>query len=268
MASMTLKGLNSFSANLPQALVIKNLNHVFLSKTGKVKALEQINMEVSEGSFVTIVGPSGCGKSTLLFIVGGLLEYLEGEIYIYGKLVTKPNPDIVSFIFQETSLLPWKNSIENVDFPLELRGVPLSERRKRAEELLSMVGLAEFAKKYPHELSGGMKQRVSIARGLIQNPKLMLLDEPFAALDEQTRTRLGFELLRLWSQTKKTMIFVTHSITEAVLLSNRIIVLSSRPGKILEDINVDLSYPRDYETMATEKFGRFRDRIRKLIIET
>jgi NitT/TauT family transport system ATP-binding protein len=265
---MKPKDLHSFSANLPQALLIKSLNHVFLSKTGKVKALEQINIEVDEGSFVTIVGPSGCGKSTLLFIVGGLLEYLEGEIYIYGKLVKKPNPDIVSFIFQETSLLPWKNSIENIDFPLELRGVPLSERRKRAEELLSMVGLAEFAKKYPHELSGGMKQRVSIARGLIQNPKLMLLDEPFAALDEQTRTRLGLELLRIWSQTKKTMIFVTHSITEAVLLSNRIIVLSSRPGKILEDINVDLSYPRDYDTMATETFGRFRDRIRKLIIET
>lgn len=247
---------------------VKSLTKVFETRTGDVKALENISFEVEEGDFVVLVGPSGCGKSTLLFLIGGLHGYTEGEITLYEERVTGPNPDIISFIFQETSLLPWKNALQNVSFPLDLRHVPLQERRDKAIALLTMVGLSDFTDKYPSELSGGMKQRVAIARGLIQDPKIMLLDEPFAALDEQTRTRLGFELLRIWEETKKTMIFVTHSLTEAVLLSRRVIVLSKGPGRIVDDISIDLPYPRDYETMATEKFGRLRDRLRRLIIET
>lgn len=246
-------------------LKLNGLTQVFASRTGDIKALENISFEVEEGDFVTLVGPSGCGKSTLLFIIGGLLESTFGTILLYDEPVVKPKPDTVSFIFQETSLLPWKNAVQNVCFPLRLRRVPAKDAREKAITLLDMVGLGKFIDKYPNELSGGMKQRVAIARGLIQEPKLMLLDEPFAALDEQTRTRLGFELLKIWEETQKTMIFVTHSLTEAVLLSRRVIVLSEGPGKILKDIEIDLGYPRDYEVMATEKFGRIRDGIRKLI---
>jgi NitT/TauT family transport system ATP-binding protein len=248
-------------------VVIKDVDHIFSSRSGEVKALERINLEIREGSFVTFVGPSGCGKSTLLSLIGGLLSATTGQISLYGKTVSGPNPDIVSFIFQDASLLPWKSAVENVEFPLALRGIARPERRKRASELLAMVGLGDFHDKYPHELSGGMKQRVSIARGWIQDPRVLLLDEPFAALDEQTRTRLGFELLRIWEQTRKTMIFVTHSITEAVLLSSEIIVFSPRPGRIAEAIPVDLPYPRDYELMATERFGRLRDTVRRLIVD-
>lgn len=249
-------------------LSIRNLNHTFSSRTGEIKALEDISIEVQEGEFISIVGPSGCGKSTLLFIIGGLLKYKDGEVYLYDIEIKKPDPELISFVFQEASLFPWKNSIENVEFPLKIRGLPKNERRVKAKELLDMVGLGAFQKKYPNELSGGMKQRVAIARGLIQNPKVMLLDEPFAAVDEQTRTRLGFELLRIWSQMKKTLVFVTHSLSEAVLLSQRVIVLSERPGKIIADIAIDIKYPRTYETMASEKFGLLRDKIRKLIVGT
>ena len=220
-----------------------------------------------EGEFITFVGPSGCGKSTLLFIIGGLLKYENGKVYLYDKPIQKPDPKLISFVFQEASLFPWKNAIENVEFPLKIRGLPKEERSLKAGSLLDMVGLGGFQKKYPNELSGGMKQRVAIARGLIQNPKVMLLDEPFAAVDEQTRTRLGFELLKIWSQMKKTLIFVTHSLSEAVLLSQRVIVMSARPGKIIDDIEIDLDYPRNYETMASERFGILRDRIRKLIVK-
>ena len=247
-------------------LKIIDLTKVFSSRTGEIKALDNISFNVDEGDFVTLVGPSGCGKSTLLFIIGGLIESTCGKIFLYDEPVVKPKPDTISFIFQETSLLPWKNALQNVCFPLRLKRVPYKVAIKKAITLLEMVGLGKFIDKYPNELSGGMKQRVAIARGLIQEPKLLLLDEPFAALDEQTRTRLGFELLRIWEETKKTMIFVTHSLTEAVLLSRRVIVLSEGPGIILKDIEVDLSYPRDYEVMATEKFGRIRDSIRKLIV--
>ena len=182
--------------------------------------------------------------------------------------VRKPNPELVGFVFQETSLFPWKNAIDNVEFPLRIRGSSKEQRKCKAKELLDMMGLGDFPDKYPYELSGGMQQRVAIARGLIQNPQVMLLDEPFASLDEQTRTRLGFELLRIWSQMKKTMIFVTHSLTEAVLLSQRVIVLSARPGRIIDDIAIDIEYPRTYETMISERFAMLRDRIRQLIAET
>ena len=246
-------------------LKIIGLTKVFSSKTGDVKALDNISFDVEEGDFVTLVGPSGCGKSTLLYIIGGLLESTYGKIFLYDEPVVKPKPDTISFIFQETSLLPWKNAVQNVCFPLRLKRVPSKVAIEEAIMLLELVGLDKFIDKYPHELSGGMKQRVAIARGLIQKPKLMLLDEPFAALDEQTRERLGFEILKIWEETKKTMIFVTHSLTEAVLLSRRVIVLSKGPGIILKEIEVDLSYPRDYEVMATEKFGMIRDSIRKLI---
>ena len=248
-------------------LKLQGVSKTFLGRKNRVLALEDISLDVQKGEFVCLIGPSGCGKSTLLNIIAGLMPPDSGSVLMDGNPIREPGPDRV-VMFQDHALFPWLTVLGNVEFGMKMKGVPREKRRALAQEFLRMVHLSAFEHAYTHELSGGMKQRVSIARGLIQNPNLMLLDEPFAALDEQTRTRLGLELLRLWSQTRKTMIFVTHSITEAVLLSSRIIVLSSRPGKVLEDITVDLPYPRDYETMAGEKFGRFRDRIRKLIIET
>ena len=164
-------------------------------------------------------------------------------------------------VFQEASLYPWLTTLDNVEFPLSLRGVPREDRRKRAEAMLSLVGLDGFAARYPHELSGGMKQRVSIARGLVQDPPVLLMDEPFAALDEQTRMTMGHELLRIWSKTNKTVVFITHSLTEAVYLADEVLVMSPRPGRIIDHIEINLPRPRTYEMMATDVFGRLRERI-------
>jgi NitT/TauT family transport system ATP-binding protein len=172
-----------------------------------------------------------------------------------------PDPDRVGVVFQEASLFPWLTALENIEFPLSIRHAPRSERRRRADAMLDLVGLAGFGARYPHELSGGMKQRVSIARGLVQDPPVLLMDEPFAALDEQTRMTMGHELLRIWSQTNKTVVFVTHSLTEAVYLADEVLVMSPRPGRIIDRAEVTLPRPRTYEMMATDVFGRLRERI-------
>jgi NitT/TauT family transport system ATP-binding protein len=171
-------------------------------------------------------------------------------------------------IFQEASLFPWLSTLDNIEFPLSLRGVPRQERRQRSEAMLRLVGLEGFGERYPHELSGGMKQRVSIARGLIQDPPLLLMDEPFAALDEQTRMTMGHELLRIWSTTEKTVLFITHSLTEAVYLADEVLVMSARPGRIIDHLSVTLPRPRSYDMMATETFGQLRDRIWQQIRRT
>ncbi|MDM5283216.1 ABC transporter ATP-binding protein [Peribacillus frigoritolerans] len=206
-------------------------------KKENIKVLDKINIEVEKGSFVSIVGPSGCGKSTLLYLIAGLDKADVGEIRVAGKKVVKPGPERV-VVFQEAGLFPWLTVLENVTYGLKLKKMPKEEAKAKALDILKMVHLSRYVDSYPHQLSGGMKQRVAIARALVMEPDILLMDEPFSALDEQTRMVLHKELLEIWRKTKVTIFFVTHNIREAVQLSEKIIVFATRPGKIKETISV------------------------------
>ncbi len=243
------------------AIVVDRLSHVYAGREGDVPALDDISMRVEAGRFVVVVGPSGCGKTSLLMMMAGLRRASAGSIQCAGRPILDPDPNRVGVVFQEASLFPWLSAIDNIEFPLALKGAAKDERRRRATAMLNLVGLDGFASRYPHELSGGMKQRVSIARGLVQDPPVLLMDEPFAALDEQTRMTMGHELLRIWSQTSKTVVFITHSLTEAVYLADEVLVMSARPGRIIDRIQINLPRPRTYDMMATDVFGKLRDRI-------
>ena len=225
-----------------------------------VHAVADITLEVRENEFVTLVGPSGCGKSTLLKLVAGLVPPTSGHIQVRDQEVREPFPD-VGFVFQQPVLLPWRSVLDNVLFSVEMLGLDPRQYRKPAGDLLELTGLAGFEDRLPHQLSGGMKQRVAIARGLVQNPAVLLMDEPFASLDEQTRMVLGDELLRIWSETRKTVLFVTHSLNEAVYLADRVVVLSARPGRVVDDVSVDLPRPRSFAMTGGERFGALKDRI-------
>ena len=240
---------------------IQSVSQRFGVEEASVLALDGIDLEVADGRFVSVVGPSGCGKSTLLSLVAGLRQPSSGRVLCDGEPVTAPMPRKVGMIFQEANLLPWLSAVDNVAFPLKLRRVPKQERLEAAARMLELTGLAGFQDRLPHQLSGGMKQRVSIARGLVQNPAVLLMDEPFASLDEQTRMVLGDELLRIWSETRKTVLFVTHSLNEAVYLADRVIVLSARPGRVVDDVPVDLPRPRSFAMTSSERFGVLKDRI-------
>jgi len=245
-----------------RALVaIRGVSQHFGADGASVSALEGIDLEVPDGQFVSVVGPSGCGKSTLLSLVAGLRLPSRGAVLCDGEPITAPMPRKVGMIFQEANLLPWLSAVDNVAFPLKLRRVPKRERLEAAARMLELTGLAGFEDRLPHQLSGGMKQRVAIARGLVQNPAVLLMDEPFASLDEQTRMVLGDELLRIWSETRKTVLFVTHSLNEAVYLADRVIVLSARPGRVVDDVPVDLPRPRSFAMTTGERFGVLKDRI-------
>ncbi|HUA55795.1 MAG TPA: ABC transporter ATP-binding protein [Candidatus Sulfotelmatobacter sp.] len=248
-------------AAAPTAIAVTGLSHVYAGRDGAMPTLENIALTVAAGRFVVIVGPSGCGKTSLLMMLAGLRAASTGEILCNGRPMREPDPARVGVVFQEASLFPWLTAVENVEFPLALRHVARADRRRRATEMLELVGLTGFGGRHPHELSGGMKQRVAIARGLVQDPPVLLMDEPFAALDEQTRMTMGHELLRIWSRTSKTVVFVTHSLTEAVYLADEVLVMSARPGRIIDRIAVPLARPRSYEMMATDTFGRLRERI-------
>jgi NitT/TauT family transport system ATP-binding protein len=242
-------------------VVIRGVSQSFGVDGASVPALEGIELEVPDGQFVSVVGPSGCGKSTLLSLVAGLRLPSRGEVLCDGEVITAPMPRKVGMIFQEANLLPWLSAVDNVAFPLKLRRVPKRERLEAAARMLELTGLAGFEDRLPHQLSGGMKQRVAIARGLVQNPAVLLMDEPFASLDEQTRMVLGDELLRIWSETRKTVLFVTHSLNEAVYLADRVVVLSARPGRVVDDVAVDLPRPRTFAMTSNERFGVLKDRI-------
>ena len=216
-------------------------------------AVEDLSFEVGENEFVTIVGPSGCGKSTTLRIVSGLVPPTRGEVSIRGKKVEGPIGN-VGMVFQAPVLLPWRSAIDNVLFMAEMRGENPSAYRERALQLIALASLEGFDRRYPHELSGGMQQRVAICRALLLNPSLLLMDEPFGALDIMTREKMGFELQKIWSANKTTVLFVTHSITEAVLLSDTIIVMTARPGKAKAVIGVDLPRLRDVKTLRDQRF--------------
>ena len=247
---------------MSKALVsLRGVSHRFVVDGSAVTALEGIDLDVADGQFVSVVGPSGCGKSTLLSLVAGLRRPSRGVVECDGEAVTAPMPRKVGMIFQEANLLPWLSAVDNVAFPLKLRHVPRDERRAAAARMLQLTGLAGFEDRLPHQLSGGMKQRVSIARGLVQDPAVLLMDEPFASLDEQTRMVLGDELLRIWSATRKTVLFVTHSLNEAVYLADRVIVLSARPGRVVDDVEVNLPRPRTFAMTSSERFGVLKERI-------
>jgi len=229
-------------------------------------ALEDADLEVLQGEFVSLIGPSGCGKTTLLRLVADLIQPTSGSLEVAGKSATAARQAReYGFVFQAPVLYHWRTVIANVTLPLEIMGFPRAERRERAAALLAMVGLEGFHRQYPWQLSGGMQQRVSIARALAFDPKLLLMDEPFGALDEITREGLNHELLRIWGQTGKTVLFVTHSIPEAVFLSSRIVVMTARPGRIQTIIDVDLPYPRSAETRESERFFELTTAVREAL---
>ncbi|MDQ1271750.1 MAG: sulfonate transport system ATP-binding protein [Planctomycetota bacterium] len=235
-------------------LCIQHVSKSFQSKNGSVYVLEDINLEIKQGEFVCLVGPSGCGKTTLMNIVAGLEKADSGEVWANGRKVNHAGPDRV-VIFQEAALFPWLNVIKNVEFGLKLKGVSSRERRNIALEYLKMVHLTRFQNAHIHELSGGMKQRVAIARALAMNPEMLLMDEPFSALDAQTRWILHFELQNIWMKTKKTILFVTHNIREAVCLADRIFILSTSPGRIKKEFFVDLPRPRDDNDVSVAEYS-------------
>lgn len=225
-----------------------------------VPAIGGLTLDVATGEFVSIVGPSGCGKSTFLNVLLGLLKPDKGEIHLDGKRISGPGPER-AMVFQEFGLLPWRTVLANVELGLELKGLAVDIRRKRARELIQLVGLTAFEGHYPHELSGGMKQRVGLARALATEPEVLLMDEPFAALDAQTRDLMQAELLQLWDRAKKTVIFVTHSIEEAAYLSDRVVIMSARPGRVKEILRIHLPRPRDYEMRLSPEFNEIKSRI-------
>lgn len=240
-------------AAAPSRLVVKDLGVTYAGSRGQVQALDRLNLSVGEGEFVAVLGPSGCGKSTLLKIVSGLLAPSSGEVTLNGKVVRGPQSE-VGIVFQQPTLLPWKTVLDNVLVPIRVLGKSSADYHDKAMGLLELTGLTDFASHYPNELSGGMQQRVGIARGLINDPQLLLMDEPFSALDAMTRERMAAELQTIWLEARKAVLFITHSIQEAVLLADRIIVLSERPGRVVEVLDVDLARPRLSDVVTSPRF--------------
>lgn len=231
---------------------------------GNLPALGPVSFEVEAGQFVSLIGPSGCGKSTLVRVFAGLQQPSQGHVTIDGQPVDGPSP-LTGMMFQQANLMPWRTVIDNVALPLELAGVPRAERQQQALDALHGLGLAGFERAYPGELSGGMAQRVALGRVLVQRPAALLLDEPFGALDALSRERIGQDLMRMWSQQRQTVVMVTHDIQEAVLLSDRVLVFSSRPGRIIADVTVDLSRPRLPEDAFNEGFAAVARQVREAI---
>jgi NitT/TauT family transport system ATP-binding protein len=247
---------------LANLIAYREVRKVYNSGGDQVVALDNFSLDVADGEFVTVVGRSGCGKTTLLKLTAGLLGATSGSIDVAGKPVTAPLTNI-GIVFQAPVLLPWRKTLDNVLLQIEARKLDVNGYRKRALELLELTGLKGFEDRYPAELSGGMQQRVSISRALIHNPPLLLMDEPFGALDAITRDEMNLELLRIWSESKKTVLFITHSIPEAVFLGDRVIVMTPRPGKVAEILNIDLPHPRATAVRDDGKFIGYVKRIRE-----
>ena len=245
-------------------IVVSSLEKTYATRgRTQVHALAGISVEIAAGEFITIVGQSGCGKTTLLKILAGLLQRSAGSVTLRGQSVDEPSRDI-GIVFQDPVLLPWRTVFDNVMLPVEVLDLDRARSGERAMDLLALVGLTGFEDKYPHELSGGMRQRVAIARALVHDPSLLLMDEPFGALDAMTREFMNLELLRIWKESGKTIVFITHSIPEAAFLADRVIVMSARPGRIKEIVEVRLPRPRDLDMMASDEFGVYTRRIRHL----
>lgn len=231
------------------------------------RALLPVNLTINQGEFVTLLGPSGCGKSTLLKMIAGLVEPSDGKLVLWRRDSREKVQMPLSFVFQEATLMPWSNVQNNVRLPLDLAGVPRAEANTRVSEALELVGLGKFANVLPRELSGGMQMRVSIARGLVTRPKLLLMDEPFGALDEITRNKLYSDLLRLWREQGLTVMFVTHSIHEAVFLSQRVIMMAARPGRVVEDIAITESFPRSEDFRVSPSFSRYARQLQDSLLQ-
>jgi NitT/TauT family transport system ATP-binding protein len=253
--------------SIDPTISVRNLDKVYMSRGGeKVVALKGVSFIIEVGEFVAVVGPSGCGKTTLLKILGGLINRTSGEVVLNGISVNGPRRDI-GIVFQNPVLLPWRNVIENALLPIEVLHLSKHEYMKSAKELIYLVGLENFEEKYPFELSGGMQQRNALVRALIFDPSLLLMDEPFGALDAMTREIMNLELLRIWEEKKKTVFFITHSIPEAVFLADRVLVMGTRPGKIVGTIKINLPRPRNRDSMSLPQFGDFTKEVRNLFYE-
>ncbi|GAA1504112.1 NitT/TauT family transport system ATP-binding protein [Agromyces terreus] len=239
---------------------VRGVSKHYETARGLVRSLENVSLEVEQGEFITLVGPSGCGKSTMLNLMAGLLEPTSGEVLVDGKVVTGPGPDR-GVIFQQYALFPWLTALQNVEFGLRLQHMKKTERRELAQHYLDLVGLGEFAHALPKELSGGMKQRCAIARAYAVQPSTLLMDEPFGALDALTRVNMQENLLETWQQERRTAVFITHDVDEAVFLATRVVVMSPRPGRISEIIDVPLAYPRTEEMRLSPEFAELRARV-------
>jgi NitT/TauT family transport system ATP-binding protein len=245
-------------ADTPNDAILKadHINVRFETAEGPVIAVDDVSFDVRPGEFLSVIGPSGCGKSTLFNVIGGLLSTYQGTVNVAGETVNGPHQSI-GMVFQEESTFPWRTVTDNVAFPLELTGMAKAQRIEKAKHFIGMVGLNGFENRYPGELSGGMRQRVSLARTLASEPKILLMDEPFAALDEQTRLLLGDKVLQIQQELKQTTLLITHNITEAVQMSDRILVMTYRPGKVKRIVDIDLPRPRTSEIVGSEAFGRY-----------
>jgi NitT/TauT family transport system ATP-binding protein len=244
-------------------VAVESVTKVFPTLAGDTTvALDDVSLAIAADEFVTVVGPSGCGKSTLLKLIAGIVEPTRGRVVVRGRPRAGPRRDI-GMVFQSPVLMPWRSVLDNVLFPVEMLRLPVREYRAEAQRLLDLVGLSGFERSYPRELSGGMQQRVSICRALIYDPQLLLMDEPFGALDALTREEIGLQLLRVWQERRKTVVFVTHSIPEAVLLADRVVVLAARPGRVVRTIEVKLPRPRTLEMETWAEFGGYAAAIRE-----
>lgn len=229
-------------------------------ETDKLQVLNGINLTIDKGEFITLVGPSGSGKSVLLDIIGGLTQATTGTASLNGNTINRPHPK-TAYVFQQYALFPWRTALENVEYALEIKGVSKTIRRKTARDFLALFGLKAFEDRYPNQLSGGMQQRVAIARSLATEPEVLLMDEPFAALDAQTREILQVELLRIWDQINCTVVFVTHALDEAIFLADRVVVMTARPGKIKKTFTIDLPRPRNADIRASDEFNHYRQNV-------
>ncbi|MCX7314435.1 MAG: ABC transporter ATP-binding protein [Alphaproteobacteria bacterium] len=253
---------NITNAKVQTAVAIRKLSKTYSAGSGGTLALSDIDLDIRGHEFVSVIGPSGCGKSTLLRIIGGLLPY-DGAALVNGAPIEGPSPDI-SIVFQKSNLLPWLTTEANLNLGAQIRKKPITPAD--TSRMIDLLGLKGFEKNHPHQLSGGMQQRVSLGQALIVRPSILLLDEPFGALDALTRDRLNIELLRIWEEARQTVFLVTHSITEAIFLSDRVVVMSPRPGRIIEDVRIDLPRPRAVkETRADPRFSRYVNQLSELM---
>ncbi|HIS72579.1 MAG TPA: ABC transporter ATP-binding protein [Candidatus Scatomorpha pullicola] len=258
--------LTNYIEGAPVKVHIDNVVKKFNGRNGEMVALNGVTLDIHDNEFICVVGPSGCGKSTLLNIIAGLLEPTSGEVYCDGKLVEGTGTDR-GVVFQQYALFPWLTVKKNVRFALEMRGIKGKEADELAMKYLEKVDLVKFADHYPKELSGGMKQRVAIARAYAADPQVLLMDEPFGALDAQTRTQLQSELLETWENDKKTCFFITHDVDEAIILAQKVIVMSARPGRVKAIIDIDIPYPRDQETKMSPRFLELKNEIWSLVYQ-
>ncbi|WP_426616996.1 ABC transporter ATP-binding protein [Raoultella sp. R2A007] len=262
---LTVMNDNHFvPASVAPAIEVLSAEKIYSNGT---RALLPVNLTINQGEFVTLLGPSGCGKSTLLKMVAGLVEPSDGKLMLWRRDSREKAQAPLSFVFQEATLMPWSSVHSNVRLPLDLAGVPRAEANTRVSEALELVGLGKFANVLPRELSGGMQMRVSIARGLVTRPKLLLMDEPFGALDEITRNKLDADLLRLWQEQNLTVVFVTHSIHEAVFLSQRVIMMAARPGRVVEDIAIREPFPRNEDFRVSPAFSHYARQLQDSLLQ-